>query len=79
MKCVKRFLTLFFFLFTLSAFSRDVPQENYVEGEVLVRFRDHVEDVQERQSVLAQNLSVRKKFRSFKNLYSHLPSFLTPY
>jgi subtilisin family serine protease len=65
----KKLPLLLFFLFTLAAFSKGIPRQDYVEGEVLVRFRDRVEKVQEHRAVSSQDLSVIKDFPSSKNLY----------
>lgn len=68
MKHLKTILSVLFFLFTLS-FSGSLHGQDYVEGEVLVRFRSPGIRVQERQAVRSQNLSVLREFRVFKNLY----------
>lgn len=65
----KKILQVFFLLFTLSAFSKGVPRQDYVEDEVLVRFKSHLEKVQEHRAVSSQDLSVVKNFPSVKNLY----------
>ncbi len=69
MKVIKKCLFVFLVLFSLTAFSCFARGKNYVEGEILVRFRDDAVRVQERRSVRSRNLSVMHEFRIVKNLY----------
>ncbi len=69
MKYYKKFLSALPFLFALSLFSGNVPCKDYVEGEVLVRFKEHVTGAQNKETVRSLNLSVHRKFKVVKNLY----------
>ncbi len=68
MKYFREFLSIFF-LFILSCFPGNAPGRDYVEGEVLVRFKEHVKNVHDKETVRLRNLSVRRKFNVVKNLY----------
>ncbi|MBN1444675.1 MAG: S8 family serine peptidase [Candidatus Omnitrophica bacterium] len=69
MKIIKKYLVVFFLFFSLTAFSCFSQGKDYVEGEILVRFRDDVVKVQDRQSFRSRNLAVLKEFRTVKNLF----------
>jgi len=68
MRNLRKYLAVFFILFSVHAFSLLAAGKNYVEGEVLVRFRDDAVKVEERQAVRSHKLSVLTEFRAVKNL-----------
>jgi len=65
-----RYIFIYFFLFVLSILPANLPQKNYVEGEVLVRFKPSVaEKIEQHRAVISHNLSLKRKFSSVPNLY----------
>jgi len=65
-----RYIFIYFFLFVLSILPANLPQNDYVEGEVLVRFKPSVaEKIEQHRAVLSHNLSLKRRFPSIPGLY----------
>ncbi len=69
MKNLRKYLPVLFLILALPVFPYDIPNQDFVDGEILVRFRTGPFQVQEHHAVRSMGLAVLEQFMAVKNLY----------